>query len=134
MNQKTLCLLKPDIVRRSLIGEAITELEQDFKITKIELKSLTTNQTEEFYAEHKSKPFFNQLVGFMIKGPIVVLILESENAITKLRNLMGHFDPNLAQEGTLRRKFGISMDENSFHGSDSESSAEREINIIFNEK
>jgi nucleoside-diphosphate kinase len=131
MEQKTLCLLKPDIVRRHLIGQAIKLLEQHFFISRMELQHLQKEKIEKFYEEHKSKTFFPQILNFMTLGPLVALELRAENAVSKLRELIGHPDPLLASEGTLRRRFGVSMDENSFHGSDSEKSAIRELDIIF---
>lgn len=134
MEEKTLCLLKPDLVQRHLIGEAIKELEKYFTISKMELQSFTVEKIQEFYEEHKNKAFFPQLVEFMKKGPIVALELKGENAIKKLRELIGNLNPALAEKGTLRNQFGISIDENSFHGSDSENSARRELSIMFKEK
>jgi nucleoside-diphosphate kinase len=134
MNQKTLCLLKPDICRRHLVGKALIILEENFKINKLEMQSLSEEKIEKFYEEHKDKVFFPQLVKFMMAGPVVALELEGEDAISRLRKLMGHFNPNMAEEDTLRKQFGISMDENSFHGSDSEKSSRREIAIIFEGK
>lgn len=132
MIQRTFCIIKPDATARHLeseINEMITGA--GFKIIASKRVNATRDQFETFYAEHKGKPFFEGLVEFMTSGPIVVQVLEKENAIQAWRDLMGKTDPAEAAEGTIRKKYAESKGHNSVHGSDSPASAEREINLWF---
>ncbi len=132
MIQRTFCIIKPDATARHLedeINGMITE--KGFKIVASKRVNATREQFETFYAEHKGKPFFEGLVEFMTSGPIVVQVLEGENAIQAWRDLMGKTDPAEAAEGTIRKKYAESKGHNSVHGSDSPASAEREINLWF---
>lgn len=131
-NERTLAIIKPDATKRNLIGKILNRLEeQQFKIVGLKMLQLNKTQAEGFYAEHESKPFFEPLIEYMVSAPIVVAILEKENAIQDYRNLMGATDPSQAKEGTLRAEFAINQRENSLHGSDSLSSAKREISYFF---
>ena len=130
--ERTLGLLKPDLVNRNLIGAALAEIEKSgFIIKQIKSMYFTEDFCKDFYAEHTSKPFFKDIVHFMGNGMVIALVLESEDAIKRYRQLIGATNPLAADEGTLRKLFGISIDENSFHGSADPESAEREISIIF---
>ena len=130
--EQTLSIIKPDAVERNL-QENIKKIFVDngFNI-KIEKKiKISKNEAEEFYKVHQSKPFYNELCNYLSSGPIVVMIIEKENAVVENRKLMGATDPLKAEEGTLRKKYGISIDKNSVHGSDSIESARIEIDFFF---
>ena len=130
--EQTLSIIKPDAVERNLQEEIKEEFKKNsFKIFKEKKIKLEKNEAEKFYQVHQSKPFFNDLCSYLSSGPIVVMILEKENAILENRKLMGATDPNKAEEGTIRRKYGISIDKNSVHGSDSPENAIKEINFFF---
>ena len=132
MIQRSFCIIKPDAIARHLeneINEMITQ--NGFKIVASKRVDATREQFETFYAEHKGKPFYEGLIEFMTSGPIVVQVLEKENAIQAWRELMGKTDPAEAAEGTIRKKYAESKGRNSVHGSDSPVSAEREINLWF---
>lgn len=132
MIQRTFCIIKPDATARHLEDEINGMIEKNgFKIVASKRVNATRDQFETFYAEHKGKPFFEGLVEFMTSGPIVVQVLEKENAIQAWRDLMGKTDPAEAAEGTIRKKYAESKGHNSVHGSDSPASAEREINLWF---
>ncbi|MFQ1017851.1 nucleoside-diphosphate kinase [Gilliamella sp. BG7] len=130
--ERTLSIIKPNAVKKQLIGEIETRISQA-KLNIIALKMLRLNkeQAEGFYAEHQGKSFFDKLVKFMISGPIVVQILEGDNAIKRYRELMGPTDLSKAAAGTLRADFADCMTENAVHGSDSLTSAEKEIAYFF---
>ena len=135
--EKTLILVKPDGVRRGLVGEVISRVEnKGYKVTN--LRMLTANRAllSKHYAEHEGKPFFEPLIEFMSSGPIVAMIAEGEQVITGFRKLAGATDPTQAEPGTIRgdlaRDMGTKVIQNIVHGSDSKESAEREINIYFN--
>ena len=131
-NERTLSIIKPDAVAKNVIGEIYSRFEKaDLKIVAAKMMHLTQEQAEGFYAEHKERPFFNDLVAFMTSGPVVVQVLEGEGAILKNRELMGATNPNDAEEGTIRKKYGISIDKNSVHGSDSLENAKVEIDFFF---
>ena len=133
MIQRTLCIIKPDATARHLeneINEMITQ--NGFKIIASKRVNATRDQFETFYAEHKGKPFYEGLLEFMTSGPIVVQVLEGEDAIQRYRTLMGKTDPAEAAEGTLRKLYAESKTRNSVHGSDSPESAAREIALWFN--
>lgn len=132
MLERTFSIIKPDAVKRNLIGQILAKLEQnDLKVVASKMVHLTTAQAEGFYAEHHGKPFFETLVTNMTAGPIVVQVLEGENAIAKNREVMGTTNPDDAAEGTIRKEFAVSMQQNSVHGSDSPESAAREISYFF---
>ena len=130
--EQTLSIIKPDAVERSLEGEIKKEfVNKGFIIVKEKKIHLTKSEAEEFYKVHETKPFYNELCTYLSSGPIVVMILEKEEAIMANRQLMGATDPKKAEEGTLRKKFGVSIDKNSVHGSDSIENANKEINFFF---
>ncbi|WP_409523781.1 nucleoside-diphosphate kinase [Nitrincola sp. MINF-07-Sa-05] len=130
--ERTLSIIKPDAVAKNVIGEIVTRFEKaGLKIIKMEMKSLSKTDAEGFYAEHKERPFFADLVAFMTSGPVVVQVLEGENAVLLNRDLMGATNPKEAAEGTIRKDFAESIDANAVHGSDSVASAEREIKYFF---
>ena len=127
-NERTLSIIKPDAVAKNVIGEIYTRFEKaDLTIVAAKMMHLTQEQAEGFYAEHKERPFFNDLVAFMTSGPVVVQVLEGNGAILKNRDLMGATNPKEAEAGTIRADFASSIDANAVHGSDSAASAEREI-------
>lgn len=130
--ERTLSIIKPDAVAKNVIGEIVTRFEKaGLKVVNMQMKQLSQAEAEGFYAEHKERPFFADLVAFMTSGPVVVQVLEGENAILLNRELMGATNPKEAAEGTIRRDFATSIDANAVHGSDSATSAEREINYFF---
>ncbi|WIM83680.1 nucleoside-diphosphate kinase [Gallibacterium anatis] len=130
--ERTLAIIKPDIIERHLIGAIISRLEQaQFSIVAMKMVHLNQQQAAGFYAEHEGKPFFANLIAFMTSTPVVVLVLEKENAIADYRALMGKTNPAEANMGTLRRDFALDSSRNSVHGSDSSQSAEREIAYFF---
>ncbi|MEH8063475.1 nucleoside-diphosphate kinase, partial [Gallibacterium anatis] len=130
--ERTLAIIKPDIIERHLIGAIISRLEQaQFSIVAMKMVHLNQQQAAGFYAEHEGKPFFENLIAFMTSTPVVVLVLEKENAIADYRALMGKTNPAEANMGTLRRDFALDGSRNSIHGSDSSQSAEREIAYFF---
>lgn len=130
--EQTLSIIKPDAVKKQIIGEIQTRIHQaKLDIIAIKMVKLTKEQAEGFYAEHQDKPFFANLVNFMMSGPIVVQVLQGENAVERYRQLMGPTDLSKAAAGTLRADFANSMRENAVHGSDSLASAEREIAYFF---
>lgn len=132
MTERTLSIIKPDAVRRNLIGTILTRFEQNgFKIIATKMVHLTRAQAEGFYAEHQGKAFFESLVNYMISSPIVVSVLEKENAVKNYRTLIGATNPENAEEGTIRKDFALSQRENSVHGSDSIESVNREIAYFF---
>ncbi|MDR9425117.1 MAG: nucleoside-diphosphate kinase [Pseudomonadota bacterium] len=133
-NERTLSIIKPDAVAKNVIGEILSRFEKaDLKVVAAKMMHLTQEQAEGFYAEHKERPFFNDLVAFMTSGPVVVQVLEGEGAILKNRDLMGATNPKEAEPGTIRADFATSIDANAAHGSDSAESAEREIAYFFND-
>ncbi|SHK77352.1 nucleoside-diphosphate kinase [Streptomyces yunnanensis] len=133
MSQRTLVLLKPDAVKRGLIGEIIRRIERkaNWTITALELRTLDRGVLEQHYAEHVGKPFYEPLVDFMSSGPVVSLVVEGEQVIEGVRALAGPTDPIAAPSGSIRGDFGTITRENLIHASDSEESAEREIKIFF---
>ena len=130
--EKTLSIIKPDAVERNLDGQ-IKEmfLNNGFKIVQEKKIQIEKQEAEKFYKVHETKPFYNDLCTYLSSGPIVVMILEKENAIMANRELMGSTNPKDAAEGTIRKKFGISIDKNSVHGSDSAENAKIEIDFFF---
>ncbi|MDO4626762.1 MAG: nucleoside-diphosphate kinase [Pasteurellaceae bacterium] len=132
MLQQTFSIIKPDAVKRNLIGAILARFEQaGFQVNAMKMLHLTQAQAEGFYAEHQGKPFFEPLVEYMISGPLVVLVLEKDNAIQDYRRLIGATNPENAEQGTIRKEFALSQRENSVHGSDSVDSAKREIAYFF---
>ena len=129
---KTFFMIKPDGVQRKLTGEIIRIVEeQDFTITKMKKMDISQEMAELHYEEHKDKSFFNNLIQFITSGPVVAMELEGDEAVNKVRSLMGATNPNDAKPGTIRHKFGTELEKNVVHGSDSPESAERELNIFF---
>jgi nucleoside-diphosphate kinase len=130
--EQTLSIIKPDAVERNLENE-IKEMFKNtgFNIYKEKKIQITKPEAEQFYKVHETKPFYNDLCTYLSSGPIVVMILEHENAVLRNRDLMGATNPKDADEGTIRKKYGISIDKNSVHGSDSVDNAKREINFFF---
>ena len=130
--EQTLSIIKPAAVKKNVIGKILSRFESaGLKIVACKLKHLSQTEAEGFYAEHKERPFFNDLVAFMTSGPVSIQVLEGENAIALNRKLMGATNPKEAEEGTIRSDFAESIDANAVHGSDSASSASREINYFF---
>ena len=130
--EKTLSIIKPDAVETNLENEIKDFfVKNNFKILKSKKIKLSKEEASGFYKVHQTKPFYNDLCDYLSSGPIVVLILEGENAVLKNRKLMGSTDPNKADEGTLRKLYGISIDKNSVHGSDSVENGIKEINFFF---
>jgi len=130
--EQTLSIIKPDAMERNLDAEIKLMFEKDgFKIVKEKKIKLAKSEAEEFYKVHETKPFYNDLCEYLSSGPIMVMILEKENAVLANRKLMGATNPKDAEEGTIREKFGISIDKNSVHGSDSVDNAKIEINFFF---
>ena len=132
MTQETLSIIKPDAVERNLV-EKIKEkfIENQLKVKKIKKIQISKEEAAEFYKVHQTKPFYDKLCGYLSSGPIVVMILEGENAIQKNREIMGATDPKNAEEGTIRKEYGVSIDKNSVHGSDSTENAKKEIYFFF---
>lgn len=130
--EQTLSIIKPDAVKKQLVGTILARFEAaGFKIVQLKMLHLTAAQAEGFYAEHKGKPFFEDLINFMTSGPIVVQVLEGENVIEENRRLMGATDPRQAEAGTIRADYADSIDANAVHGSDSPAAAQREIAYFF---
>jgi len=130
--QRTLAIIKPDAVRKNAIGSIIEQLERNsFRILAMKILEISKHQAEQFYAVHAHRPFYNSLTNFMSSGPIVVLALERENAIADLRQLMGATNPADAAEGTIRKKWASSIEQNAIHGSDAEESARYELSYFF---
>ncbi len=132
--QKTLVLVKPDGVRRGLIGEVISRFERKgLKIRALKMIWLSRERAEEFYSVHRNKPFFNDLVEFITSGPIVAMVLEGDEAINVVRLMIGSTDGRKAAPGTIRGDFALSIQDNVVHASDSEESFEREFKVIFSD-
>jgi len=130
--ERTFSIIKPDAVARNLTGAVNAMIEQaGLRIIAQKRVRITKQQAETFYAVHKARPFFGELVDFMISGPVVVQVLEGDNAIAKYRDVMGATDPAKAAEGTLRKKFGSNVGENATHGSDAPETARFEIAYFF---
>ena len=131
--EKTLSIIKPDAVERNLQDQIKNEfLNKGFKIIEEKKIHITKEEAEKFYKVHESKPFYNDLCDYLSSGPIVVMTLQRENAVMENRKLMGATNPVDAEEGTLRKKYGISIDKNSLHGSDSKENARIELDFFFN--
>ena len=130
--ERTLSIIKPDAVERNLENE-IKEIfkNKGFNIVKYKKIQVSKSEAEQFYKVHETKPFYNDLCAYLSSGPILVMILEKENAVLANREIMGATNPKEAKEGTIRQKFGVSIDKNSVHGSDSVDNAKIEINFFF---
>jgi nucleoside-diphosphate kinase len=132
MVEKTLAIIKPDAIKKKLIGKIIKRIEEEgFKISGLRMLHLTKEEAKGFYIVHKDKQFYGSLTDFMSSGEIVIMILEGEDAISHWRRVMGVTDPALAEPGTLRQMFGFSIERNAVHGSDSPTTAEWEINYFY---
>jgi len=132
MSQRTFSIIKPDAVRKGYAGAILAEIEKaGFKIVSIKKISISKTQAEGFYYVHKERPFFGSLTDFMSSGSIIPMVLEKDNAIADLRKLMGATNPANAEEGTIRKKFAGSIEENAIHGSDAEETAAFEIGYFF---
>jgi nucleoside-diphosphate kinase len=132
MIEKTLAIIKPDAVKKNVIGKIIGRIEDEgFKITAMRLAKLTKDEAKGFYIVHKDKPFYGGLTDYMSSGPVVLLRLERENAIGHWRKVMGATDPAKAEPGTIRHLYGFSIESNATHGSDASETAEWELNYFF---
>jgi len=132
MIEQTLSIIKPDAIERNLEDKIKNFFEKsNIKILKTKKVKISKGEASEFYKVHQTKPFYDDLCNYLSSGPIVVMILEGENVISKNRQLMGATDPKKAEEGTLRKMYGLSIDKNSVHGSDSIKNAKNEINFFF---
>lgn len=130
--ERTLSIIKPDAVGNNHIGQIISRFEANgLKIVAIKMVQLDSNKAGKFYEAHKGKPFYNELVNFMSSGPVVIMVLEGDDAITKNREIMGATNPEQAKEGTIRKDFASSMGKNAVHGSDSPEAAKTEIEFFF---
>ncbi|MGY6216055.1 nucleoside-diphosphate kinase [Methylolobus aquaticus] len=131
--ERTLSIIKPDAVAKNVIGEIYSRFEKaGLKVVAAKMKQLSRADAEGFYAVHKARPFFNDLVAFMISGPVMIQVLEGENAIAAHRDIMGATNPKEAAPGTIRADFAVSIDENAVHGSDGSDTAAQEIAYFFN--
>ena len=132
--ERTLSIIKPDGVEKGIIGRVISRFEtQGLKPIAIKMKLLSKTEAEGFYAVHKARPFFNDLVKFMTSGPVVLMVLEGEGAVAKNRDIMGATDPKKAADGTLRKDFATDIEKNTVHGSDSVENARIEVAYFFPE-
>jgi nucleoside-diphosphate kinase len=132
--ERTLSIIKPDAVSKHVIGEIIKRFESaQLKVVAIRMRHLTKKEAERFYYVHRERPFFDSLATFMSNGPVVMIVLEGENAIAKNRTLMGATDPKKADKGTIRADFAGSIEANAVHGSDSKESADVEIPFFFSQ-
>ncbi|MCY1506053.1 Nucleoside diphosphate kinase [compost metagenome] len=130
--ERTLSIIKPDAVAKNVIGKIVSRFEAaGLKVVAAKLVHLSRNEAEQFYSVHKERPFFKDLVEFMISGPVFVQVLEGENAIAKNRDLMGATDPKKAAAGTIRADFADSIDANAVHGSDAPETAANEVSFFF---
>ena len=135
MSNKTFTMIKPDAVQNGHIGAILEKINAaGFKIVAMKYTKLSIDKAEKFYEIHKERPFFNELVNFMSRGPIVAAILEKENAVEDFRNLIGSTNPSEAKEGTIRNLYATSMGENAIHGSDSDQNANLEGSFHFSEE
>lgn len=132
MIERTLSIIKPDAVERNLIGAIISRFEEEgFKVKAMRMTRLTKDDARDFYIEHKGKPFYESLVNYTTSGPVILMVLERDNAIAKNREVMGATNPKDAAFGTIRKEYALSLEKNSVHGSDSASSAAREVEFFF---
>lgn len=129
---QTLCILKPDAYERQLLGSILSDIQaQGFHVQGAKVMHLSAEKAAQFYEIHAHRPFFGVLVGFMSSGPVMILALSGKDAVNRFRLLMGHTDPKQAEVGTLRHRYGISIDANTVHGSDSPENAQRELKFFF---
>tara|TARA_B100000676_G_C17371893_1_gene481026 strand:- start:2 stop:397 length:396 start_codon:yes stop_codon:yes gene_type:complete len=129
---KTFFMIKPDGVKRNLIGEVVSRVEKEgFVITKMKMMGISDDLAKKHYAEHSEKPFFNDLVDFITSGPVVAMEVHGEDAVSEIRRIMGATNPSDAEPGTIRADLATKLEENVVHGSDSEESAERELSLFF---
>ncbi len=134
LEENTLSIIKPDATRRNLTGKINSRFEENgLRIVAQKRLHLTKEQAEKFYEVHKERPFYGELVDFMVSGPVVVQVLSGQNAVAANRNIMGDTNPANAEEGTIRRDFAESIEANSVHGSDSVENAKKEINFFFSD-
>lgn len=132
--ERTLSIIKPDATARNITGKINAMIEDSgLKIVAQKMLHMSKAHAAEFYAQHKDRPFYDNLINFMSSAPVVVQVLEGENAISKYRKIMGATNPDVAEEGTIRKTFALSIDKNSVHGSDSLEAATREINFFFSQ-
>ena len=132
--ERTFSIIKPDAVAKNVIGEIYSRFEKNgLKIVSAKMLHLTQEQAEGFYAEHSERGFFKDLVAFMVSGPVIMQVLEGENAVLKHREIMGATNPKEAAAGTIRADFAASIDENAVHGSDALETAKREISFFFSD-
>ena len=132
MRERTFCLVKPDGVQRGLVGEIVRRFEaRGLQLVAMKLIRISRELAEQYYAEHRGKPFFPGLVEYVISGPAVAMLWDGENAVAVLRKMMGATDPAKAEPGTIRADFGLKIDRNVIHGSDSPESAKREADLFF---
>ena len=130
--ETTLVIIKPNVMKKNQAGALIQKFQKaGFKLSGLKLMKIPSALCEEFYAEHKERPFFSELVKFMSSVPVVVLAVSGEGVVASVRTLMGHTDPQKAQPGTIRFEYGDSIGENAVHGSDSAESAQRELKLFF---
>lgn len=130
--EQTFSIIKPNAMKKNCIGDIVAMFEANgLKIAAAKITTISTEKCSEFYAEHKARPFFGELVSFMTSGPVMLMCLQGENAVLKNREIMGATDPKKANAGTIRAKFGDNVGENAAHGSDSPESAKRELAIFF---
>ncbi len=130
--EQTFSIIKPNAMKKNVIGDIVSQFENNgLKVAAAKLALISKSKCEEFYAEHKTRPFFGELVSFMTSGPVFLMVLQGENAVAKNRDLMGATDPKKAAVATIRAKFGDNVGENAVHGSDSLQSAQREIALFF---
>lgn len=132
MLETTFSIIKPDATKRNLVGKIVSRFEEEgLYVRAMKMKLLSKSEAEGFYAEHKSRPFFNDLVSFMTSGPVILMALQGEGAVLRNRDIMGATNPADAAEGTLRKLYAESIEANSVHGSDSAESAARELAYFF---
>ena len=131
MKERTLAIIKPDAIERNFMGEIMFHVNNYFAIKNLEFGILSEETAEQFYAEHTQKPFFKQMISFICQGPLLILELEGENVVSQWREMIGSTNPKDAEPTTLRKKYGISIDQNSFHGSDSVENAKKRNRIVF---
>ena len=132
MAEQTLIIIKPDAVKRNLVGEILSRFEKKgFTISKLKALNFTVEMAEQFYSDHSSKPFFGELVSFITSRKVVVAVIEGENVIDTTREIIGKTNPKEAAPGTIRGDFGIDITENSIHASDSSESFDKEVNVVF---
>ena len=130
--EQTFSIIKPNAMKKNCLGDIVSMFEANgLKIAAAKIQVISKSKCEEFYGEHKARPFFGELVSFMTSGPVLLMCLQGENAVAKNREIMGATDPKKATPGTIRFKFGDNVGENAAHGSDSVDSAKRELNLFF---